>query len=94
MAKDGVVYTPAANGTFLAGITRRRVIALLRETGITVVERSLKYDDFQTADEIFSTGNYSKVVPVAKIEDRVLAPGPIFTRARELYWEFAHSTRA
>jgi branched-chain amino acid aminotransferase len=94
MAKDGVVYTPAANGTFLAGITRRRVIALLRETGITVVERSLKYDDFQTADEIFSTGNYSKVVPVAKIENRVLTPGPIFTRARELYWEFAHSTRA
>ena len=94
MAKDGIVYTPAANGTFLAGITRRRVIALLRETGVTVVERSLKYDDFQTADEIFSTGNYSKVVPVAKIEDRVLTPGPIFTRARELYWEFAHSTRA
>jgi branched-chain amino acid aminotransferase len=94
MAKNGVVYTPAANGTFLAGITRRRVIALLREAGITVVEQSLKFADFQTADEIFSTGNYSKVVPVAKIEDRVLTPGPIFTRARALYWEFAHSTRA
>ena len=33
MAKDGVVFTPAANGTFLAGITRARVIALLREVG-------------------------------------------------------------
>ncbi|MGC2719455.1 MAG: branched-chain amino acid aminotransferase [Candidatus Acidiferrales bacterium] len=94
MAKDGVVYTPAANGTFLAGITRSRVIGLLRESGVTGVEKSLKYGDFQTADEIFSTGNYSKVVPVAKIDDRVLTPGPIFTRARELYWEFAHSTRA
>ena len=31
MAKDGVVYTPVANGTFLNGITRQRVIALLRE---------------------------------------------------------------
>jgi branched-chain amino acid aminotransferase len=90
MAKDGVVYTPAANGTFLAGITRRRVIGLLRESGTTVVEKSLAYAEFRAADEIFSTGNYSKVVPVAKIEDRVLTPGPIFTKARELYWEFAH----
>src|SRR6201993_4097893 len=70
MAKDGVVYTPIANGTFLAGITRQRVIGLLRGSGITVVEKSLKFDDFRGADEIFSSGNYSKVVPVAKIEDR------------------------
>jgi branched-chain amino acid aminotransferase len=94
MAKGGVVYTPAANGTFLAGITRQRVIGLLRGSGITVVEKSLKYDDFRAADEIFSSGNYSKVVPVAKIEDRVIAPGPIFTKARELYMEFAHSVSA
>jgi branched-chain amino acid aminotransferase len=94
MAKDGVVYTPAANGTFLAGITRQRVIGLLRGSGITVVEKSLKYDDFRGADEIFSSGNYSKVVPVAKIDDRVIAPGPIYTKARELYMEFAHSVSA
>ena len=31
MAKDGWSYTPAANGTFLNGITRQRVIKLLRE---------------------------------------------------------------
>jgi branched-chain amino acid aminotransferase len=94
MAKDGVVYTPAANGTFLAGITRQRVIGLLRGSGVTVVEKSLKYDDFRGADEIFSSGNYSKVVPIAKIEDRVIAPGPIFTKARELYMDFAHSVSA
>jgi branched-chain amino acid aminotransferase len=94
MAKDGVVYTPAANGTFLAGITRQRVIGLLRGSGITVVEKSLKYDDFRGADEIFSSGNYSKVVPVAKVDDRVIAPGPIYTKARELYLEFAHSVSA
>jgi branched-chain amino acid aminotransferase len=94
MAKDGVVYTPAANGTFLAGITRQRVIGLLRGSGITVVEKSLKYDDFRGADEIFSSGNYSKVVPVGKIDDRVIAPGPIYTKARELYMEFAHSVSA
>ncbi len=91
MAKDGVVYTPIANGTFLAGITRQRVINLLRENGATVVEKTLTYADFKVADEIFSTGNYSKVVPVTRIEDRPLAHGPFYTRARELYWTFAHS---
>jgi branched-chain amino acid aminotransferase len=92
MAKGGVVYTPAANGTFLAGITRKRVIGLLRDAGATVVETTLSYSDFQSADEIFSTGNYSKVVPVGRIDDRQLAPGPFFTKARELYMEFAHAT--
>ncbi|MFZ0409998.1 MAG: branched-chain amino acid aminotransferase [Candidatus Acidiferrales bacterium] len=91
MVKDGIVYTPVTNGTFLAGITRHRVIALLRDSGITVAEKTLTYKDFQAADEIFSSGNYSKVVPVAKIEDRVLSPGPLYNKARELYWEFAHS---
>jgi branched-chain amino acid aminotransferase len=41
MAKDGVIYTPATNGTFLNGITRQRVIKLLRHVGVTVVEKSL-----------------------------------------------------
>lgn len=91
MAKDGIVYTPIPNGTFLAGITRYRVIALLRQEGVTVVEKSLTYSDFQAADEIFSTGNYSKVVPVTRIDSRALPMGPFYTKARELYWAFAHS---
>ena len=46
MAKDGVVFTPAPNGTFLNGITRQRVIDLLRGDGVTVVEKTLRYEDF------------------------------------------------
>jgi branched-chain amino acid aminotransferase len=91
MAKDGVVFTPIANGTFLAGITRQRVIGLLRDSGITVVEKVLTYGDFETADEIFSTGNYSKVTPVIKIGGRPLEFGPLYKKAREIYWAFAHS---
>lgn len=91
LAKDGIVYTPAINGTFLAGITRQRVIGLLRQNGVTVVEKSLLYSEFQAADEIFSTGNYSKVVPVTRIDNRPLPMGPFYTKARELYWAFAHS---
>ncbi len=90
MAKDGVVFTPVPNGTFLNGITRQRVIALLRDAGITVVETTLRYEDFETADEMFSTGNYSKVMPVTRIGERSLQPGPCYRKARALYWEFAH----
>lgn len=92
MARDGVVKTPAINGTFLNGITRQRVIRLLRDDGVPVEETTLTYADFQNADEIFSSGNYAKVMPVLKIDDRVLQPGPFYTRARRLYWDFAHQS--
>jgi branched-chain amino acid aminotransferase len=91
MAKDGVVYTPIPNGTFLAGITRKRVIGLLRDAGISVVETVLRYSDLLGADDLFSTGNASKVLPISKIDDRSLQLGPIYRKARELYWQFAHS---
>jgi branched-chain amino acid aminotransferase len=92
LAHGGQVVTPVANGTFLAGITRARTIELLAGQGIDVVERTVSVREFLEADEVFSTGNHSKVVPVIRIEDRHLQPGPIAKKARELYWEFAHST--
>jgi branched-chain amino acid aminotransferase len=91
LVRDGKVATPAANGTFLAGITRARVIDLLRRDGYEVHETTLSIADFAEADEIFSTGNYSKVAPVTRFEDRELQPGPVAKRARALYWDFAHS---
>jgi branched-chain amino acid aminotransferase len=86
-----VVYTPVPNGTFLAGITRQRVIGLLRDAGVTVIEKTLTYQQFREADEIFATGNYSKVVPATRIDERTLEFGPLYAKARELYWAFAHS---
>ncbi|MGB3899898.1 MAG: branched-chain amino acid aminotransferase [Mesorhizobium sp.] len=94
LAKDGQVLTPAANGTFLTGITRARTMALLGENGFSVAEKVLSVRDFLEADEIFSTGNHSKIVPIIRIEDRSLQPGPVAKKARELYWQWAHSTSA
>jgi branched-chain amino acid aminotransferase len=91
MAKDGVVMTPMANGSFLNGVTRQRVLKLLREDGKAVMESTLSFDDFDEADEIFVVGNFGKVTPVRRIDLRDLQPGPFFRRARELYWAFAHS---
>jgi len=91
MARGGVIMTPAANGSFLNGVTRQRVLALLRADGQQPRETTLSFADFDNADEIFVVGNYGKVVPVKRIEGRDLQPGPAFRRARQLYWDFAHS---
>lgn len=94
LAKDGVVKTPVVNGAFLNGITRQRVISLLGGAGVTVSETTLAYEDFQQADEIFVAGNFGKVTPVGRIDERPVALGPMFAKARSLYWEFAHSGAA
>src|SRR6267154_1769769 len=90
LAKDGIVYTPAANGTFLNGITRQRIIGLLRGAGVAVIEKTMTYAEFRDADEIFSSGNFSKVAPITRIDERGLQPGPFYHKARELYWAYAH----
>jgi branched-chain amino acid aminotransferase len=93
IVKDGAAHTPVPNGTFLAGITRQRVMQLLRGAGIEVYERTVTFDEVLAADEIFSTGNFGKVTPTTRIEQRDLQPGPVYQRARSLYWDFAHSSR-
>lgn len=89
IVKDDTVMTPVPNGTFLAGLTRRRVMELLRDDGNEIEERTLRLDDVYDADEVFLTGNYSKVLPVVLVEDRDYQQGPVAKRARALYMDFA-----
>ena len=91
MAKDGEVFTPIPNGTFLAGITRARHIANLRADGVTIHETILSFDDFHAADEVFMSGNMNKVTPVTALDDTQYQIGPVARRARTLYWDWAAS---
>ncbi|NOD84394.1 MULTISPECIES: branched-chain amino acid aminotransferase [unclassified Ruegeria] len=93
MVKDGEVFTPIPNGTFLAGITRARHIKNLRADGVKVHETVLSFEDFHEADEVFMSGNMSKVTPVTALEDTQFQVGPIARRARALYWDWAASER-
>ncbi|PYG30473.1 branched-chain amino acid aminotransferase [Pelagimonas varians] len=93
MVKDGEVFTPIPNGTFLAGITRARHIVNLRADGIKVNETVLSFDDFKGADEVFLSGNMSKVTAVTGIEDDNYQVGPISRRVREMYWDWAASEK-
>ncbi|MCI2400464.1 branched-chain amino acid aminotransferase [Aliiroseovarius subalbicans] len=91
MVRDGEVFTPVANGTFLSGITRARHINNLAAEGIKVHETVLTFDDFHAADEVFLSGNMSKVTPVTEFDGTMYQSGPVTRKVRELYWDWAHS---
>jgi branched-chain amino acid aminotransferase len=91
MVRDGEVFTPIPNGTFLNGITRQRHIGNLRADGFTVTETVLTFDDFRAADEVFMSGNLNKVTPVVEFDGTNYQHGPVTKRARELYWDWAAS---
>ncbi|MCC5970986.1 MAG: branched-chain amino acid aminotransferase [Pararhodobacter sp.] len=93
MVRDGEVFTPIPNGTFLAGITRARHIGHLRADGLSVHECVLTLDDFRKADEVFLTGNLAKVTPVVAFDEVSYPIGPVAKRARQLYWDWAASAR-
>ncbi|MCB2116708.1 MAG: branched-chain amino acid aminotransferase [Rhodobacteraceae bacterium] len=91
IVKDGELFTPVANGTFLSGITRARHIENLRREGTAVHETVLTFDDVRAADEVFLSGNFSKVTPVTEFDGTHYQHGPVTRRVRELYWDWALS---
>ncbi|WP_370313336.1 branched-chain amino acid aminotransferase [Sagittula sp.] len=91
MVRDGVVFTPIPNGTVLAGITRARHIANMKADGMEVVEAVLTFADFEAADEVFLSGNMNKITPVTAFEDTSYQAGPVTSRVRDLYWDWALS---
>jgi branched-chain amino acid aminotransferase len=97
MVRDGEVFTPIPNGTFLAGITRERHMTNMARDGIKVHEAVLSFEDFHAADEVFLSGNMMKVTPVSAFDDTRYEIGengnPITRRVRELYWDWAASER-
>ncbi|MEM6408179.1 MAG: branched-chain amino acid aminotransferase [Pseudomonadota bacterium] len=93
MVKDGEVFTPTPNGTFLAGITRARHIKNLRKNGVKVHEAVLSFDDFRGADEVFMSGNMMKVTPVTEFDGSHYQHGPITKQVRDMYWDWALSER-
>jgi branched-chain amino acid aminotransferase len=91
MVRDGEVFTPVPNGTFLAGITRARHMKNLRDNGVTVHEQVLSFDDFRAADEVFMSGNMMKVTPVTEFDGTHYQHGPLTKQVREMYWDWALS---
>ena len=91
LVRDGAVFTPIPNGTFLAGITRARHLSNMRAAGMEVHETVLSFDDARAADEVFLSGNMSKITAVTAFDDTLYQEGPVTRQVREMYWDWAAS---
>lgn len=86
--KKGKLITPDLSAGVLDGITRNTVMELAVKAGITVEEKIMTRYDLYTADECFLTGTAAEVIPVVKIDARVIGdgkPGPVTNKLRELF---------
>ena len=84
---EGRVTTP--HGTVLEGITRESVRELCAELDVPFALGDIRPQSLRDADEAFISSTAGGVMPVTRVDDRVLgngAPGPITTRIRETYW--------
>lgn len=93
LVKQGEVFTPPLDAGVLEGITRDAVIDVAREAKILVREETLSRHDVYIADECFLTGSGAEIIPVIKVDSRVIGtgkPGPV---TKELTRRFHELTR-
>ena len=93
LVRGGALATPPTTAGILAGITRGVVIELAEGAGLVVHEDPLSRRDVYVADECFLTGTAAEVVPVVRVDDRVIGdgkPGPV---TRDLMRRFRELTR-
>jgi D-alanine transaminase len=92
LTHDDVLVTRPNSHAILPGCTRKSVIALAEERQLRVEERTFSVDEALAAKEAFITSASSFVQPVVTIDGHSVAngkPGPVATRLREIYVEFA-----
>jgi branched-chain amino acid aminotransferase len=88
---DGEARTaPPALG-LLAGVTRGRLLALMREGGLPVAEVPFRPTELAAADEVFLTSSIRGVMPVTRLDGRDLSAGPVTRRAMALYQGYLDS---
>lgn len=88
VVKKGELMTPPVSVGALEGITRDAVIGLARKAGIPFGERMMKMDDIYGADECFLTGTAAELIPVVRIDGRIInggKPGTVTQRLTEAF---------
>ncbi|MEZ5801066.1 MAG: D-amino-acid transaminase [Nitratireductor sp.] len=90
--KGGKIITRHLSNDILHGITRKAVLRLAAEDGLTIEERSFTPEEAMDADEAFVTSATTFVMPVVSINGKGVGngnPGSVTLRLRELYIEEA-----
>jgi len=89
LVRDGVIVTPPAASSILAGITRDTVLTLARELGIPVREERVPREALYAADEIFFSGTAAEVTAVRSVDGVVLGDGrrgPVTARLQRAFF--------
>ena len=97
VTKGGALVTRPLSHAVLPGITRKAVLALAEETGLSFEERLINARELPEAAEAFYTSASAFVMPVVEIDGKPLGdgrPGPVARRLRELYFAFAERSEA
>ncbi|WP_171253334.1 aminotransferase class IV, partial [Acinetobacter baumannii] len=68
IVKDGTFFTPAADRSILNGITRQKMIALLRAHNVTVTEGDIPAAMLQEAEEVFITSSIQEALPIIRVD--------------------------
>ncbi len=77
---DGILYTHPESYHILSGVTRKNIIRIARESGITVTEKAASEADTENISEAFLTGSVSEVTPVIRLGNNIVGnglPGPV-----------------
>lgn len=96
MIRDGILYTPFLTSA-LDGITRKTVIQLAQEMGITVIERNITRDEVYICDEAFFTGTAAEVTPIRELDGRPIGAGtrgPITAALQARYFDIVQGKTA
>ena len=94
LVRHGKLLTPPNEAGILEGVTRSAVMELARADGIEVAEIPLTKHDVYIADECFLTGTAAEVVPVVKVDSRLIGdgtPGPITGRLSARFHELTRA---
>ena len=93
IVKDKTLMTPPPYLGLLRGITRDTVMSLASKRKLAVQEAALTRHDLYNADECFLTGTAAEVVPVVKIDGRVIGTGKPGEKTRQLMGDFHKLTK-
>ena len=88
IVKDGGARTPRLSEGLLAGITRAFILDVADEAGVPVENSVLRDEDLFGADEVFLTSTTREIVPIVRVDNRVIAngvPGPLTLRLLDAY---------
>ncbi len=94
LVAKGELRTPPTTAGILAGVTRAFVLDLATKAGIPTREDVLREEDLASADEVFFTSTTREIVPVTRVDDRVIGsgmPGPVTTELRTLFKASIHA---